>query len=106
LTVRLSLADNNLTGTIPPSVAGSWTQLTSFHVDGNHLTGPLPALRYGAAGVSDCILIYHVKWGSNDFTCPWPEGATRVCKKWDNATYKFDALVTDADCRVPDHVRP
>ena len=102
MTVRLSLADNNLTGTIPPSVAGSWTQLTSFHVDGNHLTGPLPALRYGAAGVSDCILIYHVKWGTNSFECPWPPGVTSVCKKWDyNASGpdKFTAYVTDTDCK-------
>jgi hypothetical protein len=96
----LMVNDNNLHGTIPASIAaaGSWPRLRSFRVDGNHLTGVLPPLAFNTTAVSDCLLIYHKKWGTNAFDCPWPEGATSVCKKWDDNTSAFDALVTDADC--------
>ena len=97
--VVFSVNDNFLTGSIPSAFAGSWPKLKSFRVDGNHLTGKLPALPFGAAGVPDCLLIYHRRWGTNVFDCPWPDGATSVCKKWDYNTSTFDALVTDTDCR-------
>lgn len=97
--VVFSVNDNYLTGANPAAVAGSWPKLKSFRVDGNHLTGPLPALPFGANGVPDCLLIYHRRWGTNSFDCPWPNGATSVCKKWDYNTSAFDTLVTDADCR-------
>ena len=93
--------DNYLSGSIPAAVAGSWPRLKSFRVDGNHLTGRVPPLGFGpAAGeVSDCLLYYHKRWGTNDFDCPWPEGATSVCRKWDDNSSQFDEFVTDADCR-------
>ena len=95
----LMVNDNQLRGTIPTAFGaeGSWPRLTSFRVDGNHLTGVLPALAFNTT-VSDCLLLYHCRWGSNVFDCPWPAGATSVCKKWDYNTSAFDAFVTDADC--------
>ena len=81
---RFSVDDNSLTGSLPASMS-AWKKLDQFDVDGNKFNGLFPMLSYGA--MSQCTLLYSPP--SNQFSCPWPAGATENCG------------VTNADCHGP-----
>jgi hypothetical protein len=66
-----------------------------FEVYSNALSnGVLPPLPFDQME-GKCLLLDHPSGGSNDFTCPWPVGATEVCEKYDGASW---VNITDGDC--------
>jgi hypothetical protein len=70
-----------LHGQLPASMV-SWDKLTNLQVQGNDLSGPLPALPY--ANMDSCFLsdnvehVIHAKF--NTFSCPLPAAANAKCK--------------------------
>ena len=82
---------NNLMGTISPLVM-AFVNLTTFHVNFNKLTGPLPPMPFSK--MASCYLLD--KPTTNSFSCPWPIGAVDKCRKWNGGG--SNGLVTNSDC--------
>ena len=102
-----SVSGNSLTGSVPATVASTWTNLTAFYVDNNQLSGgTLPAISFGKMfPIWRCRLINYHRGGPNSFTCPWPEGVTTTCSKYvQNGSFTGYALVTDSDCTTAEKV--
>jgi hypothetical protein len=83
---------NSLTGSLPASMS-AWKKVTGFSVAGNKFTGALPMLPFGAM-TNGCTLLDSPS-SSNQFSCPWPAGATENCVKSDYSP------ITNADCHAP-----
>jgi hypothetical protein len=83
----------NLRGSVPASVS-QWKKVKSFTVFRNRLSGVLPELHWDWD--PDCELL--VGGGGegfdNNFSCPWPKGATTSCTVLDG----YSHYVTDAYC--------
>ena len=66
------------------------------------LSGPLPALPFASmhqTQVSGCYLMDHYGGvGSNEFSCPWPQGVVGLCQKISPLTNLW-VDVTDSDCK-------
>ena len=82
---------NSLTGSLPASLS-AWKKVMWFSVNGNEFTGVVPALDFGAM-TKRCYLLYIP--ASNAFSCPFPQGVTEKCKRDD------DTPITNADCHAP-----
>lgn len=92
---------NKLSGVFPAG-ASAWSKLRQFGVHGNAFTGPLPALPFASmhqTQVSGCYLMDHYGGvGSNEFSCPWPQGVVGLCQKISPLTNLW-VDVTDSDCK-------
>ena len=94
----LDVFGNNFSGTLP-SALSNLQSLRVFNIDRNRFGGGLlPALPFGA--LKQCQLLNSLatsraRGAGNAFKCPWPEGATDVCKKYDG---KLWVPITDLDC--------
>ena len=90
------IADNQFEGMLPAS-ASNWRQLTYFTAYNNRLAGGvLPALPFSS--MLTCNLLDHADGGSNDFDCPWPEGAKQLCVNFTSGQGGDSVFITDDDC--------
>ena len=90
----------HLNGSLPASMS-AWKKVAYFDVRGSHLHTALPVLNYRA--MTQCVLCAVGepndpcgKDGRNYFTCPFPEGVTDRCTKF-NGNMEYSAI-TNADC--------
>ena len=86
-----NVRDNSLTGSLPASMS-AWKKMAGFYVNGNKFNGAFPMMQFGAMTPGYCLLLNSPS--SNQFSCPWPAGATENC-------YKGNSLITNADCHAP-----
>ena len=84
---------NSLTGSLPASMS-AWKKVTGFWVYGNKFNGALPMLPFDA--MTYCVLLNSPD-SANQFSCPWPAGATEKCQKYDPSTGDLSPI-TNADC--------
>ena len=92
------MGNNHLvTGSFPASMS-AWKKVAVFAVRENQLVGALPELNYGAMKGCD-LLDINVAFPElfNHFSCPWPEGVTKKCKKFFINSME-PGPVTNADC--------
>jgi hypothetical protein len=112
--VKMVLSNNNLTGSLPalkleePLYSVWLKSVTTYHIDGNHLTGPIsrysddhydlfvPVQAYG-----DCRLIAADR--SNQFTCNFTEGLMRgrCQQQWPNGTWGGHHIQADSCGPLP-----
>ena len=86
----IDLSNNNLRGTLPPTLAD--LNLHTIDVSKNHLTGLVPNVTVPEDG---CRLYDHPQ--SNAFACPFPDTILSHCQKVDG-TGNF-AQLTTSDCQ-------
>jgi sialidase-1 len=93
---EFDVSGNALSGGIPASLAAGWaSNLTTLHVHANHFgSAPLPPLPFARMS-GGCFLLDKSYGGANAFTCPWPAGAVEHCVKRKDDGWE---PVTDADC--------
>jgi hypothetical protein len=91
--ITFDVWSNHLTGTVPATVT-NWKVVKAFSVDHNQIAGgALPPMPF--TKMWNCNLLDHPS-GSNAFNCPWPQGATEKCTKFDDVGKYVN--VTDSDC--------
>ena len=90
--------NRRLNGSLPASMS-AWKKLKFFDVRGTKFNGALPALNYRA--MTTCTLCDAAFFGKpgchgNAFSCPFPQGVTDRCQKF-NGDMEYQPIA-NADC--------
>ena len=101
------LGGNNLKGTLPPSMT-ALANITTLDLTNNALTGPLPDLNWNYATkvvpTMACVLFDfqspRLHQPTNSFSCPLPEGALKVCFKYQK-NREVPVVASDCGTHVP-----